>query len=259
MNKRKTAVLLLFSFLLIVALSVLPRVVAVISDARAKGKVDSAPMQSVELDFASQKAGEIGYMMRKLALEQNMTNIPIDPEQASMTNEDVLVAALVGMEAYVQANLFTWFEYTYCSVEPYLAIDSEQKNSISIIWGVTLSNQNEPYNYLFLHIDDETGKLLYINYETNDKVYYAFSDLEKQGELLEKLADAFFRPLEELTAGNEWEAFAVDRTMADDSISATYTFEDAQYGTICVELHIMPTGFHVSFPWSQGDGKYAKK
>lgn len=249
MNKRKTAVFLLFSLLLIVALSALPRAVATISDARAKGKADSAPMQSVELDLDSEKTEKTGYMMRKLALEQNMTDIPIDPEQASMTQEDVLIAALVGMEAYVQADLFAWFEYTYCSVETYLAIDSEQKSNLGMIWSVTLSDQSESYNSLFLHIDDETGKIIYINYETSDKVHYAFSDLEKQGQMLDDLADAFFHPLN-LTAGDEWEALAVERNFVDDSISATYTFEDTEYGTICVEFYIMPTGFRVSFPCS---------
>lgn len=246
MNKLKTVALLLFPLLLIAALSALPRAVAVISDIRATEKPNSAPMQSVELDFDSEKAEKTGYMMRKLALEQRMTDIPIVPEQASMTSEEVIDAALSGMEAYTQVDLFEWFEYTYCSAEPYLAVDIEQKNNICIFWGVTFSYEKDPYNYLFLHIDDETGKIVYINYTTGDKEPYLAVDREKQMRMLDGFADAFFHPLNLMTE-EELEVSVTDQNMLDNGFSATYTFEDAEYGTICVELRITPEGFRVLF------------
>lgn len=245
MNKMKTAALLL-SLLIIAALSILPRAVAVISDIRATEKPDSAPMQSVELDFDSEKAENTGYMMRKLALEQRMNDIPIESEQASMTSEEVVNAAVAGMEAYTQVDLFEWFDYNYCSTEAYLAVDPEQKNNISVIWGVTFWNENDPYNYLFLHIDDETGKIVYINYETADKEPYLALDREKQVKMIEGFADAFFRPLN-LMMDAELEVSMTDRNILDNGIDAKYTFVDAEYGTICVEFHIRPERFWVSY------------
>lgn len=245
MNKMKTAALLL-SLLIIAALSILPRAVAVISDIRATEKPDSAPMQSVELDFDSEKAENTGYMMRKLALEQRMNDIPIESEQASMTSEEVVNAAVAGMEAYTQVDLFEWFDYTYCSTEAYLAVDAEQKTNISVIWGVTFCNENDPYNYLFLHIDDETGKIVYINYATADKEPYLALDREKQVKMIEGFADAFFRPLN-LMMDAELEVSMTDRNILDNGIDAKYTFVDAEYGTICVELHIRPERFWVSY------------
>lgn len=245
MNKRKTSAFLLLSLLLIAAFALLPRIVAQISDIQAVGKLNSAPMQSIELAFASEKEN----MMRKLALEMRMTTIPIEPKQASMTEAEVIDAAKANMDAYAQVGLFEWFDYTYCLVEPYLAIDSEQKNNISIIWGVTFSDQNDPYKYLFLHIDDETGKILYISYETADKKQYPLTDRTKQEQMLTGFVDVFFRPLA-LTTENAQEASEIEWNLADDTVSTAFTLEDTKYGTICVQMYIMPVGFQVSFPQS---------
>ncbi len=245
MNKRKTGAFLLLSLLLIAAFALLPRIVAQISDIQAAGKLNSAPMQSIELAFDSEKEN----MTRKLALEMRMTTIPIEPKQASMTEAEVIDAAKANMDAYAQVGLFAWFDYTYCSVEPYLAIDSEQKNNISIIWGVTFSDQNDPYKYLFLHIDDETGKILYISYETSDKEQYPLTDRTEQEQMLTGFVDAFFRPLA-LTTENAQEASVIEWNLADDTVSTTFTFEDTKYRTICVQMYIMPVGFQVSFPQS---------
>lgn len=251
MNKLKTAAVLLFTVMLIAVMAMLPRTVAIISDLVANEKPDSAPMQSVELAFDSDRIDEPGYMMRKLALEQRMTSIPIEPEQASMTEEEAIIAAQVGMDYYTEANMFEWFEYTFCSAEPYLGVDSENKNNNTIFWGVTFSTQNEPYHYLFLHIDDETGKILYLSYETYGPDQYNYYYPENQQLMMEGFVDAFFRPLN-LTRRNEYENLlgesVVEQDLTDDVTCIVYTFEDAEYGTIHVAFHISPEGFHVYFP-----------
>ena len=70
---------ILLALLLIAGMAMLPRGIAGISDLLTNEKAGTASMQTVELDFYSAKKDEPGYMMRKLALEQRMTTVPIKP------------------------------------------------------------------------------------------------------------------------------------------------------------------------------------
>ena len=251
MCKLKTAVALLLTGLLIAVLAILPRAVAGISDLLTGKKPVSAPMQSVELAFHSDTVDEPGYMMRRLALEQRMTTIPIEPTQASMTEEEVITAAQAGMDIYTEANLFNWFEYDFCSAQPYLGVDPEDKNNNAIFWGVTFTTESDPYQSLFLHIDDETGNILYLAYETDGPDQYQYYYQENQRLMMEGFVDSFFRPLN-LTQRDEYENLlgesVIEQDLTDDVTCVVYTFEDAEYGTIHVAFHISPEGLHVFFP-----------
>ena len=249
---------LILTVLLIAVLALLPQAIAGVSDFIGNEKPGTAPMQSVELALGADKMDEPGYMMRKLALEQRMTTIPIEPEQATMTGEEVLTAALDGMTAYMEANMFTWFEYTFCGAEPYLGIDPMDKNNNTIFWGVTFAYDNydkDPYQNLFMHIDDETGKILYINYETYGEDRFKYYYPENHRLMMEGFVDSFFSPLN-LTQRSEYENLlgesVVERDLTDDVTCVLYTFEDAQYGTINVEFYITPLGFNVYFPSDEG-------
>lgn len=251
MRRLRTFLILLLVVALIALFAVMPKLAAAVSDHFTNERPGSAPMQSVELALSSGKADEPGYMMRKLALEQRMSTIPIEPAQASMTAEDALAAAQDGMTAYMEAHMFEWFEYTFCSAEPYLGIDPDDKTNNSIFWSITFATQSDPYHYLFLHIDDETGKILYLSYETNGPDKYNYYYPENQRLMMEGLVDAFFGPLN-LTQRGEYENLlgesVIEKELTDDVTCVVYTFDDAEYGTIHVAFHITPEGFHVYFP-----------
>lgn len=251
MRKLKTITILLLTVLLIAALALMPKAVAGISDHMANEQPGTAPMQSVELALGTDKTDKPGYMMRKLALEQRMTTIPIKPEQAKMTEEEVFTATQDGMAVYMEADMFEWFEYTFSSAEPYLGIDPEDKNNNTIFWGVTFTAQGTPYHHLFVHIDDETGKILYIAYETYGEDQYNYYYPENQRLMMEGFVDSFFRPLN-LTQRSEYENLQAESVsepkVTDDVTCVRYTFEDAQYGIINVEFYITPVGFNLAFP-----------
>ena len=166
MRRLKAVAAILLAFVLIVGLSLLPHGVAGISDVLTNEKPGTVSMRTVELTVYSDQTDEPGYMLRRLALEQRMTTIPIKPDHAKMTEEEVLTAAVDGMAPYIEAKTFEWFEYHFFKAEPYLCIDPENKNNNTIFWGVTFAVKDKPYHNLFLHIDDETGKIIYINNET---------------------------------------------------------------------------------------------
>ena len=246
---------IILAALLIAGMAMLPRGIAVISDMFANEKSGISSMHTVELNFYSEKTDEPGYMMRKLALEQRMTTIPIKPEQAKMTEDEVLSAATDGMTPYIEANMFNWFEYQYCYTEPYLCIDSENKNNNTICWGVTFVVEKKPYHNLFLHIDDETGKILYINYETYGPDKYSYYYPDNQRLMMEGFVDSFFGPLN-LTSHqlseykNLLSQNVTERKLTDDVTCVRYTFEDSRYGTINLDFQISPTGFNVAY-WGE--------
>lgn len=251
MNKLKTVLVLLLTVLLIVILALLPQAMAGVSDFMGNKKPGTVSMQSVELAFDSDKADEPGYMMRKLALEQRMTTIPIDPVQASMTEGEVITAAKTGMDIYMEASMFDWFDITYQMAEPYLGVDPNDRNNNTIFWGVTFTAEDGPYHHLFMHIDDETGKVLFINYETYGEDKFNYDRPENQRRMMEGFVHSFFSPLN-LTQLSEYENLLetsmLEQYVSDDVTCVRYTFEDAQYGTIHVEFYITPMGFCVYFP-----------
>lgn len=252
MSKIKTVSGVLLAFVLIVGMALLPRGVARISDHLTNGKQGTASMQSVELALYSNQSEESGYMIRKLALEREMTTIPIRPTQAKMTEEEVFTAALNGMKAYTEAKVFEWFDYQYSSAEPYLGIDPEDKSNNMIFWGVNFSVEDKLYHNLFLHIDDETGKILFLAYETDgpDKFNYYYP--ENQQVMMEEFVNSFFSPLN-LTGDqlsqyeNLLRSDAIVQPTTDDVTCVVYTFVDEEYGTIRVEFRILPTGLRMYF------------
>lgn len=253
MSKLKTGLVLLLTVLLIAALAVLPQAVAGVLDFLGNEKNGTASMQSVELAFDADRVDEPGYMMRKLALEQNMNTIPIAPEQASMTEEEALIAAQDAMAPYLEAHVFEWFEYTFSSAEPYLAVDPGDKNNNSVFWSVAFLHEEKPYHSLFLHIDDETGCILFLTYETNGPDQFNYYYPENQRLMMEGLVDSFLSPLK-LTVSqlSEYENLVgctvAEQKMTDDVTCMVYTYEDAQYGTIRVTFLISPEGLHIYFP-----------
>ena len=253
MRRIKVISVILLSVMLIVGMALLPRGIAGISDLLTNGKPGTVSMQTVELSVYSHQTDEPGYMMRKLALEQRMTTIPIRPEQAAMTEKEVITAAMDGMMVYTEAKMFEWFEHDLCIAQPYLGIDPEDKSNNTIFWGVSFSHETNPYHSLFLHIDDETGEIIYIYYETYGADQYNYYYPENQRLMMEGFVDAFLRPLN-LTFGqlgeykNLQDASAVEQTLTDDTTCVRYTFDDARYGTIHIQFHITPHGFYVHLP-----------
>lgn len=253
MNKMKTGFVLLIAVLLVIAFALMPQAVAGISDLIGNEKPGTASLQSVELAFGVQKAIEPGYMLRKMALEQRMSTIPITPEQTAMTQTEAIEAAEAAMTGYVEAKVFEWFEYTFCSAEPYLGIDPDDKNNYTIFWTVNFSHDSEPYRNLFLHIDDQTGKILYIDYVTNGEDKFNYYYPEDQRLVMEGFVHAFLGPLA-LEGLTEYEyenllGLSVTEHKTTDEVTCyLYTYEDSQYGSIQIAFTIKPAGFYVTFP-----------
>lgn len=247
MNRIKTVFAAALALVIVAAMAFLPRWMAGMSDALSNEKPGSASIQSVELALHSDQTEEPGYMLRKLALEQRMKTIPIQPEQANLSKIEAITAALKAMEAYEKAGVFEWFEYTFSDAEPYLGVDPENKNNNSVFWGVTFSREEKPYHNLLLHVDDETGKILYLSYETYGTDAHKYYEPENQRLMMEDFVDAFFTPLD--LASDQMREYknlvgvdAAEQALLDDAAIVEYNYEDAAYGNVFVTFMVSPNG-----------------
>lgn len=247
MHKWKTAISLLLAALLVVAFAWMPRLVGAITDRISNGKAVTAPIRAVTLAAS----GNDGDTIRKLALNQRGTPISIDQEVASMSVEDVYLAALAGMEAYVDAGLFEWFSYSSWQVTPYLWIDLENRDNNAIFWTVLfyLDNQGQT---LSLDIDDETGKIYRLNYYTSgtDRDKYTLSSNRRA--LMERFVEVYSSSIgltqEPVNTYKNYTGADSDETEPPHSLtSAKYTFEDETYGLLYLSFVIFGEGFYIEF------------
>ena len=250
MRKIRIPILLLLTAVLIAAGALLPRIVAAVQDTVHTNKAGYSDIQSVALEFGESKDQAAVRMMKKLTLEKNMHTLPIDTAEASMTEAEVYEAVEACMDVYVANGLFRWFKDTYRSVEAYLAIDPDNANNISVFWAVHIVKEDDPYHNLFLHLDDETGKIIYldyVNYEPNETTY---TPGEAFTETLYREAEAFtsiyFDQLGLTDMASHAQVEVLERD--GDVLELRYTFSDEEYGELTIEFYVQTNGFYIHFP-----------
>ena len=245
MRKVKLALLLVLTAAVLVGGAALPHLMAAVTDSRASGKVSYAPVQTVELELDANGAEEAADMMAKLALYDAMYTIPLDLAAAQMTQEQVIAAAQNELQPYVDAGLMEWCDFDYVMTEFYAAIDPFDPDQTNTFWGVTLSLQEKPYTSVFLHLDDETGKILYLTYTTQGRDFSA----EEQAVVLELFPSIYF---DALGLGESAEYLRVNGLLSSYNlggagISCAYTFGTVEYGEVMMEFCAREYGFDMTF------------
>lgn len=246
MRKVIYSLFLLLVAALIVAGAFLPQITAAITDSSTNGKADVAPMQSVELALGESSHEPLN-MLRKLALEDHMNSVPIFADQAAMTEEEVYAAVEKNMQDYVASGIFEMFTPTYTSAETLLAIDPYGTDNYGIIWTVNLVSEDGPYRSLFLHIDDETGKILFIDYETHGEDRFNYYP-EYQSYVMGVFTGNFFSQLalaEELQYMKNATVMSVATT--EEYSEVCYSFIDLTYGEINLYFSVHPNGFRAYY------------
>lgn len=266
MDRLKNLLVLFLCVGLMVVLARLPRIVAWTEDVFSGSRSGTMPMEAVQSTQPKQEDSDS--VIRLLQMERNMYSVPVSAEQTSMTEEEVLEIVDQWMEDCQEAGIFTVFAPSYQNIEPYLCMDMEGKGYFGVIWGVELSADEEPYHDIFVHLDDATGRILYVNYQTSNTVVavenpsespsgnydsYRESDPgeEEKKNRLERFADLYFRQLGYSEAAEYARSTGTGyyfRLMEDDIAYAFYSFGDTHYGEISVEFYVYDGGFYNSFP-----------
>lgn len=245
MNKWKNLLIFLLTAVLIITGAFLPRITGAIADQMRSSKVHTAPIQSVQLNLNSNTANS---MIQKLSIRSEMHTIPITAEDASMTEDEVFAAVEACMDMYVSNKIFSWFEETYRTAEPHLAINPNNTKDFFIFWAVNFVEEKDPYNNLFLHLDDETGQILYIDYVTYDpdKSYFP----EDQSYVVDTFSGLYFEQLglSDLADPDFSENVTLDEMISNDVWSKRYTFSGLGTDTFSIEFYVKPKGFYILFP-----------
>lgn len=248
MRKLIPAVTTLLALALIFAGAFLPQITAFLMDRSENGKTGSAPIQSVELNLRDVTSTE--YAAQRLILMQQLTSMPIDASEASMTVDEVYAAVEENMKDYEAAGIFNWFPYTSRTAEPYLGVNSQDTSQTTVFWAVTFVNEKSPYQSLFVHLDDLSGKIYYLNFEDYGKESaYPVPSPEYTAHMnyiLDNFTRIFFYQLGLAEVRQYYDSKGlVEQEEVDGGVfMRRYTMGDEQYGEITIEFYASTGGLH---------------
>ena len=149
--------LIFLALLLFLAGAMLPQIASAVMDSHPN--VSYRPILSTALDISRETSLA---PLEKLRLVQNV--VDLDPSQASMTEEEAYAAAEAGIQPYIGAGLFQWFQPDRQSAAPKLAVDPADPSRHLVCWTVTYISKQEPQRSLLMDIEDGTGQILSISY-----------------------------------------------------------------------------------------------
>ncbi len=160
------ALLLAVGFLVLGAM--LPGMVTdMLDQSRYKTPV-TAPMEAVELEL---RDGQTMDVLERLVLHSRMQNVLIEPDDASMTEQEVYITVDALLQEYEKAGLIQRFAPDFSWAEPHLAIDPKDTSRYGIFWVVSYSTGKNPYKSMLVHLDDATGKILAIQCSGNAQTF----------------------------------------------------------------------------------------
>lgn len=251
MRKQMSVLCVLMAASLIAVGAFLPRIIATVMDQADNDNTGSSLIQAVELDLHDRTQPE--GMIRKLAMEQRMYTVPINASEATMTEDEAYAVAERCMADYVDAGIFEWFAYTTRMAEPILGIDATDIDNTAIIWSVAYVNENDPYQSLFIHIDDETGKILYLIFEDYGKEnVYPEKSPEYSAQMysvLDRFTQIFF---DQLGLSETKQYYDSNELYAQGDVDGgvylrNYCIGDSEYGEISIEFYATPAGFCIYY------------
>lgn len=210
MNRFKSALILLFTVLLVTVGALLPSAVSYIFDEMMIGESGSKAVRSVQLNNDGYETGNTeDELFRKLALYKSMNSVPVTEDAMDMTEEEAYTATVKLLQEFYSADIIPDFDVSYYSAEQYIALDPDNVDNYFCFWSVNLVSETDSYHNFLIHIDDETGTALYVNYTTNAEAFDGTDDYA----LLNRFAEIYFtqlgipqRRLRQLEPANDYSA-----------------------------------------------------
>lgn len=238
MRKFKVAVAVLITVTILIAGAYIPKLVARFLDWQNTGKSTLNPIASIELNI-HKELSPIGKLVMMGSLE---SLLPIRESKAGMTSEEVMDAVIKGLTPYMDTQLVVFYDERV-DMQPYLVQVPGIPELQRVVWQVTVSGNDSDFNFFDLLIDDETGKILRINYTAeNPQIPYG------RDETLNLFMEIFFSSL---GIDNFGEYLVEDLEYAytgDNAIAVRFRFEDEQYGGVNVDMFVHENGFYIEFP-----------
>lgn len=245
MHKIRITILLLMTALLLAAGAVLPGIVAAVQEDGQMNEVGYSPIQSVELKLTEEQ--ESLPMLGKLSLFNDGGLYAVSEDEAAMTREDVREAVERELAHYYEWEMipYNWVDSSFIAT-PYLAYGTDNDAMYSIFWEVAIYCDSENSFSLNLYVDDETGKILSLHF---DSVWpLEIYDLQVYLDLFHQI---YFESLGMTESAEYWENNGLVEDISQNSggiPAVRYTFGDMIYGEVNVEFYVYSRGFYTLLP-----------
>lgn len=249
MHKGKSFTVLLVAASLVALCALLPPMVLKQMDRLQLSQTATAPLEGVQIAPTTPATDTMAYYLERLALHGNMYSIPVDTEVAVMTEEEVRSAAMEQMQAYESLGVLHPFEGGDTIVQPLFAIAVKDVNHTGVYWTVYANTDAHPSSSLLVYLDDATGKVLSIDFESIDGLYEDCT-LDERRKLIEDLAATFlnqFAPEGRTLASRIHEIKEVD--ISKNGTSYQYILsglEENQTEYIVVHVTLYSHGFRIA-------------
>ncbi len=164
MRKAVNLLLLGCSVAVTVLCAFLPRLALDAVDRKNQNRSATAPLPAVT--FPSQQPVTHEAHLQKMLLLNSMYSIPVSPQSAELTEQEAITAAEEKLQDYLNAGLFSDFDFENRCAEAYLGIAPYNADRNGIFWSISFSDEIASDDSILVWLDDTTGKILYISYHS---------------------------------------------------------------------------------------------
>lgn len=237
MRKLKNGLILLLAVAVIACGGALPMAVSALWDRATGNQIQYGEMAAVTLSLGLHQSNLP--LLGKLSLLY-CTAVQIDQSQASMTEEQVMEAVKADLAPYQDAGLICCdldsLSFECAADYDYDVLNPERH---CVFWRVNISGSVDGQKHTgFLILDDETGKILTIDYNHRANNDFGY-EVEYHPENLEPFCSIYFDSWDNSIFS--WESLNIARA-EDSEYSRVYRWGDEVYGQINMEFILYCSG-----------------
>lgn len=242
MRRIKVALIFLFCAVLLAGGAVFPWLVAYFQDLADMDQVRYGDIDVIQLNFEQER--QVLTILGKLNLLQSAEMLEVSDAEAQMDRGELYATIQKVLLPYCDVGLISseWDSDLECTA--ILAYDPEDAGRYMILWNVYFMN-SDPHRGLTMYIDDETGKILFIDYFSEEFCY----EMEKNGLdyilCLELFYKIYFDSLE--LEMPEMEPVEEVNVPEAGSAAVESHWGDVLYGEFSVRFNINSVGFNTTY------------
>ena len=234
MDKCKNVVTIILTAFLIVLGAMLPMLVTALQDKAVQNHTAYANSSSVLLEFPS---GESLSTVDKLILLNQNNCYPITEDDAKMDASQVLSLVQAHMAQYIDAELLHALDYSQYQIIPSICID-EATQAHFIVWAVYIENGDT--DLLTAVVDDDTGIIFSVDYQTYEQRYDLTSD--RHDHKIEAFMEVFLSQLDLQEMDANIAPIYEESASDSDIISRYYSLLDSKGREIIIVFHVTSRG-----------------
>lgn len=250
MTKLKNALILLLVVLLLAAGALLPTAVTWVQDTLTAGQVQYANVDSLQLTLEERRQSLD--MVGKLNLILNGDIVEVTDKVTQMSEGDVIEAVYAGLQPYAGLGFIPLeLDNDMLEFHPIMAYGDTDPDMYNFYWYVYLSFDGYADDTLTVILDDETGKILAMEFVNP---YLDVADMSY--EYVHIISDTYFKDLgitpadavQIDTEGIVKESVDAVQNLGDSHAVMQFQIVDMLYGEFHIEICVHTNGFYISFP-----------